>query len=40
LVPVISWVFLLIMVLYPGQPYENEYGPDPRDEFYGDAELA
>lgn len=31
LVPLVGWIFLLIMMLYPGQPYENEYGPNPRD---------
>jgi uncharacterized membrane protein YhaH (DUF805 family) len=40
LVPVVGWIFLLIMLLYPGQTYENEYGPDPREIFYGDAEKV
>ena len=31
LVPVVGWIFLLIMILYPGQSYENQYGPDPRE---------
>jgi len=32
LVPVVGWLFLLVMMFYPGQPYENECGPDPREE--------
>jgi uncharacterized membrane protein YhaH (DUF805 family) len=28
--PVFGWVFFLIMMLTPGNDYENSYGPDPR----------
>jgi uncharacterized membrane protein YhaH (DUF805 family) len=37
LVPVIGWLFMLIMMFYPGQSYDNDYGPDPRDTY---AEFA
>ena len=30
-VPLIGWVFLLIMTLTPGTPGENSYGYDPRE---------
>lgn len=30
LVPLIGWIFFLIMMLTPGTPGENSYGPDPR----------
>ena len=33
-VPLIGWIFLLIMTLTPGTPGENSYGYDPRE---GDA---
>ena len=30
-VPLIGWIFFLIMMLTPGTPGENSYGYDPRD---------
>jgi uncharacterized membrane protein YhaH (DUF805 family) len=30
-VPLVGWIFYLIMMLTPGTPGENSYGPDPRD---------
>lgn len=30
-VPFIGWIFFLIMMLTPGNAYENSYGPDPRE---------
>jgi uncharacterized membrane protein YhaH (DUF805 family) len=30
-VPLIGWIFYLIMTLTPGTPGENSYGYDPRD---------
>lgn len=30
-VPVVGWIFYLIMMLTPGIRGENGYGPDPRD---------
>jgi uncharacterized membrane protein YhaH (DUF805 family) len=29
-VPFVGWIFFLIMMLTPGNDYENSYGPDPR----------
>ena len=31
MVPLVGWIFYLIMMLTPGTPGENSYGPDPRD---------
>jgi uncharacterized membrane protein YhaH (DUF805 family) len=28
--PLFGWIFFLIMMLTPGNDYENSYGPDPR----------
>jgi uncharacterized membrane protein YhaH (DUF805 family) len=30
LFPLVGWIFSLIMMLTPGNDYENSYGPDPR----------
>jgi uncharacterized membrane protein YhaH (DUF805 family) len=30
LFPLFGWIFSLVMMLIPGNPYENSYGPDPR----------
>ena len=29
--PLIGWIFWLIMMLTPGTPGDNSYGPDPRE---------
>ena len=29
-VPLVGWIFFLIMMLTTGNDYENSYGPDPR----------
>jgi uncharacterized membrane protein YhaH (DUF805 family) len=39
MVPLIGWIFYLIMMLTPGTPGENGYGPDPRDRL-GAADMA
>jgi uncharacterized membrane protein YhaH (DUF805 family) len=31
MIPLVGWIFWLISTLTPGNPYENSYGPDPRD---------
>ncbi len=31
IIPLVGWIFWLIQVFSPGNPYENDYGPDPRD---------
>jgi uncharacterized membrane protein YhaH (DUF805 family) len=31
MIPLIGWIFFLIMMLTPGTPGENNYGPDPRE---------
>lgn len=31
IIPLVGWIFWLISALTPGNPYENNYGPDPRD---------
>lgn len=31
LIPLVGWIFFLIMMLTPGTPGENDYGPDPRE---------
>lgn len=31
-IPLIGWIFFLIMMLTPGTQGENGYGPDPRDK--------
>jgi uncharacterized membrane protein YhaH (DUF805 family) len=30
-IPLVGWIFYLIMMLTPGTPGENGYGPDPRE---------
>lgn len=30
-IPLVGWIFFLIMMLTPGTQGENGYGPDPRD---------
>lgn len=30
-IPLVGWIFWLIMMLTPGTPGENSYGPDPRE---------
>lgn len=31
MIPLIGWIFFLIMMLTPGTPGDNNYGPDPRE---------
>ena len=31
MIPLVGWIFWLILTLTPGNRYENNYGPDPRD---------
>ncbi|HEY5712427.1 MAG TPA: DUF805 domain-containing protein [Allosphingosinicella sp.] len=31
MIPLVGWIFYLIMMLTPGTPGENSHGPDPRD---------
>ena len=31
MVPLVGWIFFLIMMLTPGTPGENSYGYDPRE---------
>jgi uncharacterized membrane protein YhaH (DUF805 family) len=40
-IPLVGWIFFLIMMLTPGSPGENGYGPDPRRRgFTGDDAYA
>ena len=36
IIPLVGWIFWLISALTPGNPYENSYGPDPRDPTAGE----
>ena len=38
--PFFGWIFFLIMMLTPGNPYENSYGPDPRERGLSSDETA
>ena len=40
LVPLVGWIFYLIMMLTPGTPGENSHGPDPRQRGRIGAEAA
>jgi uncharacterized membrane protein YhaH (DUF805 family) len=40
MVPLVGWIFYLIMMLTPGTPGENGYGPDPRDPLGSAEDMA
>ena len=40
LIPFVGWIFLLIMMFYTGNYYENNYGPDPREQILNEQAAA
>jgi uncharacterized membrane protein YhaH (DUF805 family) len=40
MVPLVGWIFYLIMMLTPGTPGENGYGPDPRERLASAEDMA
>ncbi|MFA7626698.1 MAG: DUF805 domain-containing protein [Candidatus Kapaibacterium sp.] len=33
LIPIIGWIWILILMIKEGEPRENQYGPNPKGEF-------
>ena len=33
LIPIIGAIWLIVLFASEGNPYENEYGPDPKDAY-------
>jgi uncharacterized membrane protein YhaH (DUF805 family) len=39
-IPLVGWIFFLIMMLTPGTRGENGYGPDPRDRLEAGRDVS
>jgi uncharacterized membrane protein YhaH (DUF805 family) len=40
MIPVVGWLFYLIMMLTPGTDGENDYGPDPRQGDVAEQDMS